>query len=225
VAQSVVSFFILWIKPDKIGTMTVKAIIFDFGGVLYFQPNLTWMRRWQVLLGLKDDPIISAFLAAPEDSEIVMALMVGEMPESEVWEMMAKRWKIKPALVRRLQRSLMSHKRWNTELANFLESLRPRFKTAVLSNASIESRQTFTEIYGIDRLVDEIIISAEERIAKPAERIYQIALERLGVLPEEAVFLDDMPRNVEAARQLGLNAILFQDNAQAMAEIEELLAA
>jgi epoxide hydrolase-like predicted phosphatase len=205
--------------------MSVKAIIFDFGGVLYFQPNTGWIRRWQVLLGLKDDPVISAMLAAPEDSEFGMAIIVGQVPESEVWEMMARRWRIRPALLRRLQRSLMSHKRWNTELANFLEGLRPRFKTAVLSNAGTDARQTFIQIYGIDRLVDEIIISAEERIAKPAERIYQIALERLGVRPEEAVFLDDMPRNVEAARHLGLNAILFQDNVQAMAEIESLIAA
>ena len=67
----------------------------------------------------------------------------------------------------------------------------------------------FTSIFGFDRLVDEMIISAEEGIAKPDERIYRIALEKMGVEPEEAVFLDDLSANVEAARQLGMKAVQF----------------
>ena len=82
----------------------------------------------------------------------------------------------------------------------------------------------FTSIFGFDHLVDEIIISAEEGIAKPDERIYQIALDKMGVEPEEAVFLDDLSANVEAARQLGMKAVQFLDTSQALSEIRALLA-
>ena len=49
------------------------------------------------------------------------------------------------------------------------------------------------------------------------------ARERLGVAPHEAVFLDDVPECVEAARDFGMRAVLFEENTQAIAAIEELL--
>ena len=82
----------------------------------------------------------------------------------------------------------------------------------------------FTSIFGFDRLVDEMIISAEEGIVKPDERIYQIALDKLGVEPEETVFLDDLRVNVEAARQLGIKAVQFFNPSQAISDIRALLA-
>ena len=81
----------------------------------------------------------------------------------------------------------------------------------------------FTDQFGFDRLVDTMIISAEERVAKPDERIYRIALERLQVDPEEAVFLDDLAVNVAAANQLGMKAVHFRETRQALAEVQSLL--
>jgi HAD superfamily hydrolase (TIGR01509 family) len=69
-----------------------------------------------------------------------------------------------------------------------------------------------------------VIISAEVGLAKPDPRIYQLALERLGVDPPEAVFVDDFLRNVEAARAAGLHAVHFKGPEQARAELEQLLA-
>jgi epoxide hydrolase-like predicted phosphatase len=69
-----------------------------------------------------------------------------------------------------------------------------------------------------------MIISAEERVAKPDRRIYQITMERLGMDPGEIVFVDDLIENVEAARQLGINAVHFQNNAQAITEVQRYLA-
>ena len=62
------------------------------------------------------------------------------------------------------------------------------------------------------------------RIEKPDQRIYEIACERLGVRPSEVVFLDDLEANVAAARRLGMRAVLFQSNAQAIADVEACLA-
>ena len=77
--------------------------------------------------------------------------------------------------------------------------------------------------YGLDRLVDLMIFSDEEAMAKPDARIYHLAAARLGVQPDEAIFVDDVPRNVEAARAVGMLAVHFRDTAQAIAEIEQYL--
>jgi HAD superfamily hydrolase (TIGR01509 family) len=60
-------------------------------------------------------------------------------------------------------------------------------------------------------------------MSKPDPRIYQLACDRLAVRPEQVVFLDDRPDFVEAALEAGITAILFQDNEQAIADIEARL--
>ncbi len=68
-----------------------------------------------------------------------------------------------------------------------------------------------------------IIYSHEVGLAKPDPRIYALTCERLGVRPAEMVFLDDVEPIVEAAREFGIHAVLFEANAQAIGEIEALL--
>ena len=60
-------------------------------------------------------------------------------------------------------------------------------------------------------------------MAKPDPRIYRLTCDRLGVRPEQAVFLDDQPDFVEGALETGMRAILFEDNDQAIAELEAAL--
>jgi HAD superfamily hydrolase (TIGR01509 family) len=62
-------------------------------------------------------------------------------------------------------------------------------------------------------------------MSKPDPRIYALACARLDVRPDETVFLDDMEYAVIGARQAGVHSILYQDNAQAIAEMEKLLTA
>jgi epoxide hydrolase-like predicted phosphatase len=73
--------------------------------------------------------------------------------------------------------------------------------------------------------VDFIIYSHEVGLAKPDPRIYALTSQRLGVQPQEIVFLDDVERNVAAAAAYGFHAILYQTNAQAITEIERCLQA
>lgn len=59
-----------------------------------------------------------------------------------------------------------------------------------------------------------MIYSFEEKMMKPDARLFQLVCERLGVLPEETVFLDDVENNVEGARSIGIHAIHFKSNEQ-----------
>ncbi len=204
--------------------MAIRAVLFDFGGVLYKTPDRGWMKKWQRLLGLGKDEIISSIILSQDDSPYMQAIMEGRIPESEIWDRMGKRWRLSPLLVRWIKRSTMSRRRLNEEVAEFLAGLRPKYRTGILSNAGSDARAMFTSIFGFDHLVDEMIISAEEGIAKPDERIYKIALEKMGVEPGEALFLDDLSANVAAARRLGMKAVQFLETSQALSEVRALLA-
>ncbi len=113
----------------------------------------------------------------------------------------------------------------NDELAAYFRSLRPRYQTALLSNSFVGARQREQERYHFAEMTDLIIYSHEEGMEKPDPRIFALACERLGVQPAEVVFLDDVETNVAAARACGLHAVLFRDNAQAIADIQTCLQA
>jgi epoxide hydrolase-like predicted phosphatase len=111
----------------------------------------------------------------------------------------------------------------NEELIAYFRALRPRYRTAILSNSFLGAREQEEKRYGFTSMVDLAIYSHEEGIHKPDLRIFAIASERLGVPPAEIVFLDDVQANVNAARSCGFQAVLFTSTPQAIADIEALL--
>jgi putative hydrolase of the HAD superfamily len=72
-------------------------------------------------------------------------------------------------------------------------------------------------------LFDGIVVSAAVKLLKPEPAIYEHLRERFALDFAESVFLDDLPRNVEAARRLGLPAIRFETTEQARRELVPLL--
>ena len=109
------------------------------------------------------------------------------------------------------------------EIIDYIQSLRSRYKTVLLSNAWDNLRKILVKTWKIADVFDEIFVSAEMGVAKPDPKIYKIVLDKLGVAPEECVFVDDFIENIEAARKLGMHGIHFQDKDAAMDELKTLL--
>ena len=78
-----------------------------------------------------------------------------------------------------------------------------------LSNWSAETFPLVRDKFGELALFEEIFLSGEHKIAKPDERFYRAALQRIDLPAENLVFVDDNPRNVRASETLGLRALLF----------------
>jgi putative hydrolase of the HAD superfamily len=113
----------------------------------------------------------------------------------------------------------------NMEMADFFASLRPHYQTAILSNSFVGARRREQERYHFHEMTDLIIYSHEVGLAKPDRRIYELTCERLGVQPDEMVFLDNAKSNVVAACEFGIHGILFKENAQAIADIQACIQA
>lgn len=111
----------------------------------------------------------------------------------------------------------------NDELLNFILEKRGQYKTAMLSNVSAVIWNYYTPEQ-MDKYFDRVVLSYQEAIAKPAPRIYQLVCERLGVEPSECVFADDNEVNVDAANKIGMHGIVFTNNSDYFAKLEEILA-
>src|SRR5262249_60370776 len=108
-------------------------------------------------------------------------------------------------------------------ITTYCAGRRPACRSGIISKDFVGARERERERYGFEQLTDEIISSHEVGVSKPDPRIYEIACERLGVLPEEMIFLDDVEPNVAAAQDLGAHGILFTTTSQAITDIKSAL--
>jgi len=98
----------------------------------------------------------------------------------------------------------------NLELIDLIKNeLKNKYKVSLLSNVGSEPKQL--SIINSHMFFDDKLLSFEVGIIKPDPAIYILAAKRLGVKPEECVFVDDMIVNVEAAESTGMKGIIFKD--------------
>ncbi len=199
--------------------MAIKAIIFDFGGVLVRTQDPSGRRKWEKLLHLP----LGGLDALVFDSEMAVQATVGKVQEADVWRYVGSSLKLSPEQLVELREDFWRGDKLDLELVNFLRSVRPAFKTAILSNAWSNARQVIGEKYLLSDAVDTLIISAEVNLAKPDSQIYNLAASILGVSPAEAVFVDDVDRNVQAAVAAGMVGIRFRSTDQVLAELKDTL--
>ncbi len=199
--------------------MTIRAVVFDIGGVLEQTPRTGWIDTWEAQLNLQPGELEERL------EDVWRAGSLGQISEADVTLMVGSRLGLDPSQVDAFMNDL-----WieylgtlDAKLVAFFGNLRPRYRTAIISNSFVGAREKEEVCYQFDTLCDLIIYSHEVGIEKPDRRIFELACERLDVQPSEVIFLDDVEEYVRAARALGMQAILFQSTSQAIAEIEAML--
>ena len=102
------------------------------------------------------------------------------------------------------------------------ESLKNRLPRLLLSNTNAIHMDYVFEHYPFLQDFDAHVLSHEVGLLKPDPAIYQRTLRTSGLTASHAVFIDDIAANAEAARQVGMQAIHFQNSDQARAELTKL---
>jgi len=200
--------------------MAIKAVVFDIGGILEITPDRGWARDWDAALGLAPGEL------GRRMSDVWRGGEIGTLTEAEVHQAARERLGLDQGQLDRFMGDL-----WrdylgtaNTELIEYARGLRPRYLTGILSNSFVGAREREQAAYGFEDLVDELVYSHECGLLKPDPGSYALVCDRLGVEPGAVAFLDDLEANVDGARRAGLHGVLYRDNAQAIGEIEGLLA-
>jgi putative hydrolase of the HAD superfamily len=147
---------------------------------------------------------------------------VGEIPVEKHWEAVAKRLKVSKKDIAAVENDFFAGDVIDHSIVDYLRSLRPRLKTGLISNAWSDMREYLVR-KKLDEVFDTLTISAEVGAAKPGAKIYLLALEQAQVKAGEAVFVDDVPANIEACETVGMKGILFRDPLKAMNELKNLL--
>jgi epoxide hydrolase-like predicted phosphatase len=199
--------------------MTIKTIIWDVGGVLVRTEDPAPRAALAADLDLTAQEISYALFDSPSGR----AAQMGEISAAENLANLGQELNLDAAGIEDFRKRFFAGDQLDQLLITQIKRYGERYQNAILSNMGDNLRPHLERVWKIADGFGPIIISAEVQVMKPAARIFEITLERCGVAADEAVFLDDFPENIAAARAVGLNAIHFRSREQALSDLDQLL--
>jgi putative hydrolase of the HAD superfamily len=206
----------------------IRALISDFGGVLT-TPLAAGFLAYQEEAPISLEDLGRGMQAAAEiyGEHPLHSLERGEISEQEFARRLAEQLDdgFDLARLRELYFELIDP---NEPMIDFIGEQRRRgLRTALLTNNVREWEPLWrAKLPELDEIFEIVVDSAFVGMRKPEPGIYELTVERLGagLRAEECLFVDDIELNCEAARELGMTAVWFENAEQAIAQIESALA-
>jgi len=208
--------------------LTIEAVVFDFGGVFTASP-FTGIHAWHEEKGLDPAKGVRAVFG-PYDQDT-----------DHPWHQL-ERGEIALSAAAEQIKIVAAEEGLDIELAEMFGSMggsttradmvdkaielkKAGYRTALITNNIKEFSDGWRAMIPVDDMFEVIVDSSAVGMRKPDPRIYQLALDQLGVAAERSVFLDDAKGNIAAAEVFGMKGILVgDDHLPALAELDRILA-
>ncbi len=184
----------------------------DLGGVVVEDKLPAASAKWAARLGISERDFVTAVYAG-NDTEV----LVGRMDGPQWWSVVRERLGLDAAAVTELRDDLAADPVYDQELLDAVAALRASAATAFVSNAWPDARP---HLGAVLPAAEVAVLSCEVGYAKPDPRIYTHTLDLLDAAASDALFVDDVARNVEAARSLGMTGHLHTDSASTLAALD-----
>ncbi|MEK9200713.1 MAG: HAD family phosphatase [Patescibacteria group bacterium] len=198
----------------------IKAIIFDYFGVIGSVKNHGAKKRIAEAFGVTEETV------GPVLGKLIPDFRTGRLTEIQFFrEIAAVLGKPLPENTHDIwragfQENLITDKK----IMDFIKQLKARdLKMGILSNTLppwaeiVRNNGGFTDF-------DSVVLSCEVGLQKPDPKVYELALDRLGVRGEESLFVDDKEENLEVARSLGMRTVLAESPDQIIQDINTAIA-
>jgi putative hydrolase of the HAD superfamily len=212
-------------SPNKITT-----VISDFGGVLT-TPLIRSFAAVQDKTGVPFEELGKAMatIEQEEGRHPLHELETGRLTEAEFLRKLGDA--LEPALghtpeLHRFREVYFDALHPNEPMIELMRETKARgYRMALLTNNVREWEPLWRSILPVDEIFEVIVDSGFVGLRKPDREIYELTLERIGRIgAEECLFIDDIDVNCDAARALGMSAVHYRDNDQAIGEIRDALA-
>jgi putative hydrolase of the HAD superfamily len=196
----------------------IKAIIFDFAGPIMVWDNKEIFKKYEIKNSFEADSISNIM------DKYLHGANLGEYKDIFDFYMKEKpKISLTAKELNGIFKEANSTLRVRPEMISYIETLKKKYKIAILSNFTSGLERFLKDVLNIHHLFDVVVNSYNLKISKPNPKIYLHTLEKLNVKLEEAVFVDDMERNTKAAEELGIKSIIFQDFEQFKTDLNKIL--
>ncbi len=187
--------------------MNITNIIFDFGGVL-----IDWDPKYLYKKVFNDKNELNHFLTKVLPPDWNVRFDEGNDMQKNINELSKQNPKYKNEIQMykdRWTEMLKGDMPQNTQL---LEPLSKKYNLYGLTNWSAETFPIAYEKYNFFKIFKGIVVSGKEKLVKPNPDIYKILLSRYKLNPENSLFIDDLLKNIEAAKTLKINTIHYKND-------------
>ncbi|GGG92715.1 HAD family hydrolase [Silvibacterium dinghuense] len=199
--------------------MPIHAVIFDYGRVLSNPEDAAAKAKMIALSGLTEEQLFPSYW------KFRHAYDLGELNGPSYWNKVAADagTAFTPEQIENLiETDILMWASLNEQMLAWVVALQDAgYPTAILSNMGEDMLRYMRQEFGWLAHFQHHTWSCEIGIGKPDPAIYTHTCERLGVAPETTLFVDDKPENIEAAAQMGLQAIQFHSLEQVLRELKE----
>lgn len=188
----------------------IKAVVFDLAEV-YLQGFFGIEERLESIVGSSEKVIAEKVRGEP-----LVLLFKGRITEEEYWNRVKKRggWKVDIEQFKKAVRENFVEINGTREILEVLSD--GDYKLSLISDHVKEWIEFCEEKFDYHKLFDEIVYSFEDDVSalKTDGKPFEIMLERLSLRSEQCLFIDDLGKNLEVARNMGMKEIQFQNAEQ-----------
>jgi putative hydrolase of the HAD superfamily len=198
----------------------IKAVIFDFGGVLVRTGDPVGRREWEKRLGLPAGELEHVI----HGSDLWLDAQRGMISVDAYWQGVAALLNVPAQDIPTLRDDYFRDDNLDHDLITLIGRLRHAgFKVGLLSNDALSLEAKLRDVFAIDDQFDAVVISAAIGIMKPDARAYEAIAQALNIAAIECVFIDDNLANVEGARRAGMQAIHYVKGMDVQAALDPLI--
>ena len=203
-------------KLRRVNKTMIKAVLFDIGGVMIYDPDE------QIYRTISQAMDRDYKKTRPKAEELLPDLEIGKISEREYFIRLTK--------VLGIPFRELYVKLWNSATENFelnegvfkiARELKNNYKIGIISNTNKTHVDYFKSTHWI-KIFNPVILSSDVGAKKPDRKVYEIAIKKLDLAAGECVFVDNLLKHIRAAKRFGMKGILFKDAQQLRCELKKL---
>ncbi len=193
----------------------IKAIIFDMGGVVLLIKAEDMFKKLSENLEIEYEKLWKLF------NDNKKFLLSGKMSAREFSEIVNKSFGINKNVFKIWDKTLSEVVKVNEKTVGVINLLKPRYKLALITD-TIDIYESLVRKMGLYSLFDTLIISCEVGLVKSQKEIFKLASEKIGIAPEECVYIDDRAELIEIPKSMRFHTILFKNAEQLKKDLKSL---
>jgi epoxide hydrolase-like predicted phosphatase len=196
----------------------IKGIIFDIGGVLVDVRIKSFFEHFVSQTGFSKEQLYSMIIMGGEWDRFEKGLITEEQLKVKI----EREHGIKPEVMDKMASDWRKTLKPVPETIEIARKLKGRYRLFALSNVDEKTTKQCLDRFDFYRHFDGVILSWKVHMRKPERDIYEYTLKRMGMKPEEIVFIDNFPLNLPAAKKMGIHTVLYKDPGQLESDLKKL---
>lgn len=195
----------------------IKGIFFDFDGVITLEkqgtpPTIAYIAE---TTGLPADAVEKSYRRHNR------ALLMGEVTHLDMWRQFCE--ELEMDIDYEILTGAFLNITLDQAVVDYIRKLKEKYLIGMITDNKVDRIETILKEKGLEELFDVVIISAQVHCGKTEEKIFEEALKRSNLKPQECVFIDNTAQNLEVPAKMGFRTLYFDDEKRDLAELCDIL--